>query len=149
MFSSSRTRTGDHALAGELKSSNGLLSSDGRKLSQEFIKRVAAFEVVEQRLHRHASPNEDRGAAEDLGVTMNHRQLGGHDAIPSSVYRRHELHAAAEEPNPVLARVVFLATLAPTASSRRSEGVPADSTSGLRSRGKRIIRTPSITAKSH
>ena len=59
MFSSSRTRTGDHALACEFESGDRLLACDRRELLQEFIQSVSALEIVEQRLHRHPRPDED------------------------------------------------------------------------------------------
>src|SRR3954468_11525999 len=88
MFSSSRTRTGDHALAGEFESSNSLLASDGRKLRQELVKSVAALQVVEQRLHWHTGPDEHGRAAEDLRVAVNHREFSGHDPFCLLVYGR-------------------------------------------------------------
>ena len=73
-----------------------MLASDGRELPQEFMERVTSLEVVEQRLHWHSCANEDWRAAEDLGVTVNHRRLRGHDAARRSV-KRHECAAGAED----------------------------------------------------
>jgi hypothetical protein len=38
--------------------------------AKEFIESLAAFEIVEERLDRHAGVNKDRHAAEDVGVAV-------------------------------------------------------------------------------
>lgn len=37
---------------------------------QEFVESLAAFEIVEQRLHRHARPDEDRRASENFRIAV-------------------------------------------------------------------------------
>ena len=53
--------------------SHGLLSSHTRKVVQEHVEAVAAFDVIEQRSYRHPCPDEYRIAAVDLRIRMNDR----------------------------------------------------------------------------
>src|SRR5262245_31480047 len=50
-----------------LKDGNSVLPRDVGKVVQELVERVAAFDVVEQGLDRHARSREDRLPAEVLG----------------------------------------------------------------------------------
>jgi len=70
-----RTRNGLNCLSRDLKRRDSLLPRHGRKRIQEGLKRVAGFEVIEQRAHENACADEDRCAAHDLGVGMNDTSL--------------------------------------------------------------------------
>jgi hypothetical protein len=47
-----------------------LVTPDGGELVQEFVECLATFEIVEQRLNRHARTDEDGRAPENLGVAV-------------------------------------------------------------------------------
>src|SRR3972149_8302383 len=66
--SSRRTRTSQQRSAREVESGDRLVAPHGWELTQELVERIAAFEIVEQRLHRHARADEDGRAAKNLGV---------------------------------------------------------------------------------
>src|SRR5438552_2029959 len=68
--SSRRTRTSQQCSARDLEGGDGLVALDGWELVQEIVESLAAFEIVEQRLHRHARPDEDHRAAENFGIAM-------------------------------------------------------------------------------
>ena len=60
-----------------------------RKLTEELVESFSALEVVEERLYGHPGADEDRRAAEDLGVAVyDLAQLGHADRSvePSTVY---------------------------------------------------------------
>ncbi len=58
----------DEAVLRLLQEGNDLLALDQRKADEKFIDRVAGFQVVEQRLHRHPRAGEHRGSAHDAWV---------------------------------------------------------------------------------
>jgi hypothetical protein len=43
-----------------------MLSANGGKVVEKLIETVTFFELIEQRLHRHACARENRRAAEDV-----------------------------------------------------------------------------------
>src|SRR5207302_2686292 len=71
--------------AREFKSRNCLFASDRREAFEELIERIPGFEVVEERLDRHARPDEHRGPAENLGMAVHDSRSVGHDQ--TTVYR--------------------------------------------------------------
>src|SRR3989442_4844635 len=68
--SSRRTRTGQERIASEVERSDGLLAPDGRELPEELVEGLAALEVVEEGLDRDPGADENRRAAEDVGVAV-------------------------------------------------------------------------------
>lgn len=54
-----------------LEESDGLLSSDRRKVLAELLESLAALEVIEKIPHRHPGAREDRLPAHDLRVRMD------------------------------------------------------------------------------
>src|SRR5436309_5094424 len=62
--SSSSTRMGDQHCLRQLENSHGLLAAYSREMIQEGIKRLSALKIVEEGLHRHPGPYEDRSASE-------------------------------------------------------------------------------------
>ena len=61
-------RTRRHERLCFFQSGDGLLSADSRVLLQEFIKRIPAFQVVQEGLERHACSSEDRLTAKDFWI---------------------------------------------------------------------------------
>src|SRR5262249_37679861 len=61
--SSSRTRTGEKGFFGLLQRGDCLRLRDGREVFQEFRKRLAGFEVIDQSLKRHTRSHEYGSAA--------------------------------------------------------------------------------------
>ncbi len=53
---------------GFLEHGDRLLASDRREVVEKIRERVPAFDVVDERLHRHTRPDEHRSATENLGV---------------------------------------------------------------------------------
>src|SRR3989442_8166593 len=84
-FSSNRTRTRQQGVARDVQRGNGLLALDRRELPQELIKRLAALEIIKQRLDRDSSADEDRCAPEDVGVTVNDGSSSRHGSL--SIHR--------------------------------------------------------------
>lgn len=62
---------GEQGGFGTFQEPTGHLSCNGRKALKEFFESVIVFEVVEERLYRHARPLEHRLATEDVGVDRN------------------------------------------------------------------------------
>jgi hypothetical protein len=82
-FSSRRTRTSKHRVACRFERCDGPIARHARKLAQEFIERLAAFEVVEQRLDGYTGADKDRRAAEGLWIAVD-RVLEVHSARPGT-----------------------------------------------------------------
>ncbi len=78
-------RTGHHALASELKRGNGLFASNGRKLPEKLVQRVAALDVVEERLDRDASADEHGRSAQNLRVAVYDWRFVGHGYLRASL----------------------------------------------------------------
>lgn len=90
-FSSRRTRTSKHRIARGFERSDGSIARHTRKLAQEFIERLATFEIVKQRLDRHAGADKDRRAAKGLWVGVDsvleiHSALG--DRVLFSIHQK-------------------------------------------------------------
>ena len=73
-FSSSRTCTFQHGASGEGERGKRLIARNGGKLVQEALERLSTLQIVEQRRHRHARPDEDRCAAADVRVAVGDRR---------------------------------------------------------------------------
>ena len=58
-------------LSRKFKRCDGLLSGHSRKGFQEFIKRIACFEVVKQVLDGDARADENERAPKDFGIAMD------------------------------------------------------------------------------
>ena len=71
--SSSNTRICDCQIAGLLQRSDSQFPADAGEVDEELIERVAAFEIIEQRLERDAGSGEAGGAPHDLGVAEDRR----------------------------------------------------------------------------
>src|SRR5262249_54892013 len=69
--SSSSTRIGNQVSFRLLERGDGNVTRDGREVVKEFIQRMTALDVVDQRLHGDAGSDEHRGAAQDVRVGMN------------------------------------------------------------------------------
>src|SRR5208337_2492560 len=69
--SSSNMRIGDQVGLRLLEGSYSNLSCDGRKIVKKLIQRVAAFDVIDKRLHRNTSANKYRRATQDVRVGAN------------------------------------------------------------------------------
>src|SRR4029077_7257102 len=82
--SSSSTRTRHQDLFGLLQSSHRLLASHARKVVEELVKRVPRFQIINQCLGWHASPNENWSAAKDFRVAMNYALSGSHEIYPTN-----------------------------------------------------------------
>jgi len=65
--------------AREFKSRDRLFARDRRKGFEKLVERIPGFEVVEERLDRHARPDEHRGPAENLGIAEHDSRSVGHD----------------------------------------------------------------------
>jgi hypothetical protein len=72
---SGRIRTCEQGVFGLLGSGYRLLPAHGRKIVEKLRKRIASFEVIEQRLKRHTCADEHRRAAHDLGVAAHNGLL--------------------------------------------------------------------------
>src|SRR5438552_16476766 len=70
-FSSSSTRTCQQGLACKIECRDGLFASNGRKLLDKFVQRVAALGVVEERLNGNPGANEHGRSAQNLRVAVN------------------------------------------------------------------------------
>lgn len=81
--SSRRTRTSQQRSSRELEDGDGLVALDGWKLVQELVESLTAFEIVEQRLHRHARADEHRRAAENFRIAVYDFAEPLHVATPS------------------------------------------------------------------
>src|SRR5215471_17410786 len=68
--SSSSTRIGNQVSFRLLERGDGNVTRDGREVVKEFIQRMTALDVVDQRLHGDAGSDEHRGAAQDVRVGM-------------------------------------------------------------------------------
>ena len=73
-FSSSRTRTAQHVVAGQLQCCECLVLRDRRKLFEELVQRLSSFEVVEERLNWYSRTAEDRRAPRDIRVAVDGRR---------------------------------------------------------------------------
>src|SRR5664279_1668499 len=76
--SSSSRRIGRELLTCRLEDSHRCISGDRREVLEELFQSGAAFEVLEQTLHRHSRAGEARRTAHDLGVSRHkrsHRRL--------------------------------------------------------------------------
>src|SRR5262245_41808432 len=69
--SSSSTRIGDQKCLGLLEGRNNNIAADGWEIVKKLIKRVTAFDVVDEGLHRHASAHKHWRATQDLRVGVN------------------------------------------------------------------------------
>src|ERR1700754_4327172 len=69
--SSSRTRIGNQMSLGLLQRCDREFSGHARKIIQELFERMAAFDVVDQRLHGNARANEYGRAAQNIGVRVD------------------------------------------------------------------------------
>src|SRR5438093_13534682 len=69
--SSRRTRTSQQRSTREVEYRDRLLASHRRKLPKELVERLAAFKVVEERLHRHPCVDKHGRSAEDLRIAAN------------------------------------------------------------------------------
>src|SRR5262252_8026571 len=69
--SSRRTRTSQQRSAGEVERRDCLVAFDGRELAEELVQGFAAFQVVKQRLDRHAGADKHRRAPEDVRVAVH------------------------------------------------------------------------------
>ena len=90
-FTSSSTRTCQQALARELKGCDGLFASNGRKLPEKLVQRVATLDVVEQRLDRDPGAHEHGRSAQNLRVAVYDERFAGYDhpsIAPAGITRR-------------------------------------------------------------
>src|SRR5262245_31922568 len=72
-------RTGDQGVLRLMKGGDRLLTTDRRKVLEEFAERIAGFEIVDQRLQRHTGAHEHGSASHDRRVTVHNRlRLVGH-----------------------------------------------------------------------
>ena len=71
MRSSSSTRVGDQVGFRLLEGSNSNFSRDRGEVVKKLIQRMTTFDIVDERMHRNARANENRGAAQDVGVRPN------------------------------------------------------------------------------
>ena len=55
----------------QLQHGDGLIAAHRREILEKFIEGITGFEIIEQRLHRHTSADEDGRAAENLGIAMD------------------------------------------------------------------------------
>ena len=62
-----------HCPAGDLKSRQGLRSTDGGEIVEELIQWVVPSEVIEHHIDWHPRPEEDRRAPDDLRVAVDDR----------------------------------------------------------------------------
>src|SRR5215470_12628960 len=69
--SSRRTRTSQQRSAGEVERRDRLVAFDGRELAEELVQGFAAFQVVKQRLDRHAGADKHRRAPKDVRVAVH------------------------------------------------------------------------------
>src|SRR5215831_9678442 len=69
--SSSSTRIGDQMCFGLLDGRNRKVPADGGEIIKKLIKRVTAFDVVDERLHGHTRAHKHWRATQDLGVRVN------------------------------------------------------------------------------
>src|SRR6266545_3782625 len=69
--SSRRTRTGQKRFSGKVECGDGLFALHGRKLVEKFIKSLAAFQMIEERLNGHSRADKDRRSAEDVRIAMD------------------------------------------------------------------------------
>src|SRR5262249_13493347 len=69
--SSSRTRTGEQRFLRLLQRGDGLFLRNRREVLEELRERLARFEIVEERLERHAGSHENRRPAHDLRISMH------------------------------------------------------------------------------
>src|ERR1044071_2444940 len=70
--SSTRMRGVGEELTGHLERRDRLVARHRREGVEKVLDRVACFEVVDERAHRHASPDEHRSATESLGVAVDY-----------------------------------------------------------------------------
>ena len=73
---------GRQHLLGKLKSSDGLFAAYARKMIQEFVESISGFEIIDERFHRHASPNEDRRAPQNIGIAVDDTRFVRHGQPP-------------------------------------------------------------------
>ena len=66
-----------------LHKGNRLRATNGRKLVEELVERLAAFEVIEQGLGRDSGSEKDGRSTKDVGVAVYYR--GTHDHRSTSV----------------------------------------------------------------
>jgi hypothetical protein len=64
-------RIGDQVSLRLLERSYCDLACDSGKIIKKRIQRMAAFDVIDKRLHGNAGTNENWGAAQDVGVGVN------------------------------------------------------------------------------
>ena len=76
--SSRRTRTSQQRSAREVERRDRLVALHGWELAEKLVQGFAAFEVVEQRLDRHARTDKHRRAPEDVRVTVHDVAWPGH-----------------------------------------------------------------------
>src|SRR5258707_9503228 len=69
--SSSRTRISQERRPRQVERRNGLAPRHGWELTKEFVQRLAALQIVEQRTNRHAGAREHRRAAENARVAVH------------------------------------------------------------------------------
>ena len=81
---SSSTRTRHQDLFGFLQSSHRLLASHAREVVEELFKGVPCFQIINQCMGWHASPNKNWSAAKYFRVTMNYALSGSHKIYPGN-----------------------------------------------------------------
>src|SRR5206468_463294 len=69
--SSSSTRIGDQVVLRLFQSRNSNFPGDRRKIVEKLVQRMTAFNVVDERLHRHTRANKHRGPAQNVGIGAN------------------------------------------------------------------------------
>src|SRR5216683_3120336 len=65
------------ARLGVLQKLDNVLARHGRETSEEFVNRLAGFQIIEQRLHRNAGPAEDGRAAHHVRAATDDSRFHG------------------------------------------------------------------------
>ena len=76
---------GDEQVPCLLQRAHCKLPRNGREVAKELVEGVSALEIVDQCLEGDPRPDEDRLAAENLGICMNDNGLRGHNDGPLMV----------------------------------------------------------------
>lgn len=71
--SSSNTRIDNQMGFGLFKRSNGYFPGNGREIVEEFLRRMSALNVIDQRLKRNACSNKNGSTAENIRIGVNDR----------------------------------------------------------------------------
>ena len=56
---------------GLLKRRNNDIPGDGGEVVKKLLQRMAAFDVIDERLHGHACADKHRGSAQNVGIRVN------------------------------------------------------------------------------